>query len=123
MTRKKALSFEELQSTAKTRAQITDDECNYSCRLDNKKYPKPNREELFVSLGLVQRLREQWKDLIDNIPMDMQKVRDNYEVYSVGTKKQWVDWFVRYNQVLGAEGLREVLGSEKEDNKKEGDEK
>ncbi len=49
-------------------------------------------------------LRKQFIDLIDDIPIDMQKVGENYEVYSVGTKKQWIDWLVHYNKVLSSNG-------------------
>ena len=45
-------------------------------------------------------LRKQFKDLIDIIPLDMEKVGENYEVYSIGSKNQWVEWFLRYNQIL-----------------------
>jgi hypothetical protein len=123
---KKALTFEGIQSTAKTQAEITDEECSYSCSLNpRKKGPKPNRQKLWVSLGLVLKLREQQeaslrklRELLENRP---RCVRSN-----IGDLSRWFEKFNRefsyFEEFLSAgssreesaEGLREVLGSGKE---------
>jgi len=94
MTEQKIGTWEGLVATAKTSTWIHNE----------LYYTNSDPQEKWVSLGLVQELQEQWKGLIDSIPIDMQKVGRRYECYSVGAKKQWIDWFVRYNQILGAEG-------------------
>jgi hypothetical protein len=53
-----------------------------------------------LSLAKERSLRKQFQDLIDALPIEMQKVGRKYEVYSVGTKKQWIQWLVQYNQIL-----------------------
>jgi hypothetical protein len=52
--------------------------------------------------------RNQLSDLIDSIPIDLEKVGSKYECYSIGTKKQWTEWFVRYNLILQGKELLEV---------------
>jgi hypothetical protein len=44
--------------------------------------------------------RKQLSALIDSIPIDLQKVGRKYECYSIGTKKQWIEWIVKYNELL-----------------------
>jgi len=46
-----------------------------------------------------QALRKQFQELFDTIPIEMEKVGRKYEVYSIGTKKAWIDWLVKYAQV------------------------
>lgn len=71
---------------------------------------KEYAEKMIVVQAKELSLRKQFQDLIDAIPFDMMKVGRKYEVYSVGTKKQWIEWLVRYNQILDAvPGLSEKL--------------
>ena len=123
------LTFEKLVDTAKTLGKRAEEfdilhERAIEATLNKSETAQKLRKEAhsmvnepLVSLGFVLQLREQWKNLVDSIPIDMQKVGRRFEVYSLGTKRQWVDWLVRYNQMTGDEGLREVLGSEKEGDK------
>jgi len=119
MSEKEKTDFEKLVATAKTLQYYIVDYLLESCVFDKTGNITDSLSEAewgiidsaMETLSLVLGLQEQWKDLIDDIPMDMQKVGENYEVYSVGTKKQWVDWLVRCNKILV---LRELYYSKKE---------
>jgi len=65
-------------------------------------------------------LRKQFQDLIDTIPIEMEKVGRKYEVYSIGTKKQWIEWLVKYNHVFDE---TDFLSEERTSTKKTGDQK
>ena len=66
----------------------------------NKMYGKlaSERDSLKDRLG---QIREHIKNLFDTIPIEMEKVGRKYEVYSIGTKKQWIEWFIKYDDLMG----------------------
>ena len=56
----------ELERRSKTQGEITHEECNYSCRLDDKKFPEPNRTEKWVKLSDINEMRKEFDVICPN---------------------------------------------------------
>lgn len=46
-------------------------------------------------------LKQTFQQLFDSIPLDYNEFSEhNYEFYSTGTKKQWIEWFKKFKEAL-----------------------
>ena len=94
MTTKKELN-EEIE---KLEQELTDNAEEYA---DKRTELEDKIEKLEEMLG---QIRKHIKNLFDTIPIEMEKVGRKYEVYSIGTKKQWIEWFIKYSELVGLLG-------------------
>jgi hypothetical protein len=77
---------------------ITNQECNYSCRLDHKKFPKPDRTQIFVKIIDIEEAKKEFEQLIFGTwSVDEEGFHDNvYAKDSYISPSEAIKWFRKW---------------------------